>query len=206
MKLSGWGKNITIYTRQVLFYKKDKKIKFNSSMIARGGGRAYGDSSLNKNQVLDTSYLSKIIEFDEINGLIFCESGIKIYQILKIIVSKGWMLPCCPGSKFISLGGIIASNTHGKDQHLNGSIENFVDEIYLDIGSEIILCSKKKNSEYFYNTIGGIGLTGIIIKVRLRLKKIRSSNLQQTKFVSKNLKETIKLFELQNNYEYFMPG
>ena len=145
-RLSGWGKNILINTN--IFYPKnlyELKRNMQHGCIARGLGRSYGDSSINQNKTIITTNLKKIIFFDKKNGILEAESGICIEEILNFIVKKGWFLPVTPGSKKITLGGMIASDVHGKNHHKVGSVSNYILSLkVLNNKKKIIECSKKK--------------------------------------------------------------
>ncbi len=174
-------------------------VKENDEVIARGNGRCYGDSSLQKN-IFSTLSLNSIIHFDETNGIINCQSGVLLSEILEVIVPKGFFLPVTPGTKFITIGGAVASNIHGKNHHKDGAIANFIQsfELLIDTG-ELLHCSKQQNSVLFANTIGGMGLTGIIVSVQMQLKKIETSYINQQTIKAQNLEEIINYFE---KYKY----
>ncbi|MFA9212337.1 MAG: FAD-dependent oxidoreductase [Candidatus Methylacidiphilales bacterium] len=177
-------------------------VKKNDVIIARGNGRCYGDSSLQK-EIFSTLSLNRIIKFDEINGVIYCESGVLLTEILNIIIPKGYFLPVTPGTKFITIGGAVASNIHGKNHHTEGAIAKFIQsfELLIETG-EILHCSKQKNSTLFANTIGGMGLTGIVISVQLQIKKIETSYINQQIIKAQNLEEIINYFEKYKHTTY----
>ena len=174
--ISGWGRNIL--SEANISYPKNlnqlkKKIKKNC--IARGLGRSYGDSSIQPKSTIVTTCLDRIIHFDKKKGVIELESGVTITSLLNLIVKEGWFLPVTPGSKKITIGGMIASDIHGKNHHKVGSFSNFVLGLKLvNSQKKLINCNRKKNSQIFSFTIGGMGLTGIIYSCRIKLKKINS--------------------------------
>lgn len=177
-------------------------VKANDTIIARGNGRCYGDSSLQKN-IFSTLSLNSIIHFDETNGIINCQSGVLLSEILEVIVPKGYFLPVTPGTKFITIGGAVASNIHGKNHHKDGAIANYIQSFELMIETtEILHCSKQKNATLFANTIGGMGLTGIIVSVQIQLKKIETSYINQQIIKAKNLEEIITYFEIYKDTTY----
>lgn len=151
----------------------------NAPLLAFGLGRSYGDSCLNDGGVLmDMRQLDRVLSFDAINGLIVCEAGVSLGEILMLIVNRGWFLPVTPGTKMVTLGGAIANDVHGKNHHLEGTLGCHVDELELVRSTgEIVRCSREKNQELFAATIGGMGLTGIIRWASLQLKKISSSQI-----------------------------
>ncbi len=203
-QISGWGKNIFVNTN-VFFPKNLSQLKkiIKKNCIARGLGRSYGDSSINSKNTIITTQLKRIINFDKKKGTLEAESGVSIEQILELIVKEGWFLPVTPGSKKITLGGMIASDVHGKNHHKVGNFSNFIFSFkLLDNKKKLIECSKKKNSLIFNNTIGGMGLTGIIYSCKLRLKRIHSSLIFEDKIKNYNLKETLKCINASKNWDY----
>lgn len=138
-------------------------------------GRSYGDSCLNNDHsLLVTKSLNNVISFDAINGNIECESGCTFDEILQLIVPKGWFLPVTPGTRFITVGGAIANDIHGKNHSSAGNFGNHVQWFYLlrsDYEQELY-CSQDMNQELYKATIGGLGLTGIITKACFTLKKL----------------------------------
>ena len=203
-QISGWGKNTFVNTN-IFFPKNLSQLKNNikKNCIARGLGRSYGDSSINSHNTIITTKLIRIISFDKKKGILESESGVSIEQILELIVKEGWFLPVTPGSKKITLGGMIASDVHGKNHHKVGNFSNFILNLkILDSQKKLIECSKKKNSSIFNNTIGGMGLTGVIYSCKIKLKKIESSLIFEDKIKNYNLKETLKCINASKNWDY----
>ena len=150
-----------------------------SSVIARGQGRSYGDAALNESRrVLLTERVNRLLEFDSGKGILRAEAGATLAELLDVIVPKGWFLPVTPGTKFVSLGGCVAADVHGKNHHHDGSFGDHVIAIQLILsdGSRA-MCSPSEEPELFWATIGGMGLTGIIGEVTLKLIPISSSHM-----------------------------
>ncbi len=170
--------------------------------IARGMGRCYGDSSLN-HTIISTESFRHFLSFDEQSGLLNCESGVCLKKIIDTFMPRGWFLPVTPGTKFITVGGAIASDVHGKNHHNSGSFTDHVlsMEVMLSDG-EVVTCSKTHNIELFKSTCGGMGLTGIIVCATIRLKKIETCFIRQTAIQTENLKETMRLFEALEDTTY----
>lgn len=141
-----------------------------------GNGRSYGDSCLNNEGILiDTQYLNKFIAFDTDTGILQCESGVLLADILQLIVPQGWFLPVTPGTKFVTLGGAIANDVHGKNHHIAGSFGCHVKQFeLLRSDNTRLLCSPANNAEWFSATIGGLGLTGIVTWAEIQLIKINN--------------------------------
>jgi len=195
----------TIEANQIAPNDNAELIKFFNSkdvIIARGNGRCYGDSSL-QTDIISTLSLNKILSFDQKNGILSCEAGILLSEILKVIIPKGFFLPVTPGTKLITLGGAVASNIHGKNHHSEGSFSRYVlsFELLIETG-EILHCSETSNFNLFKNTMGGMGLTGIILSVKFKLKKIESSYIKQTTIKAKNLDSILSLLEIHKRSTY----
>jgi FAD/FMN-containing dehydrogenase len=137
-------------------------------------GRSYGDSCLNEGGVLlDVSHLRRFISFDEEKGLLRCEAGVSLAEILEVIVPRGWFLPVTPGTRFVSVGGAIANDIHGKNHHRTGTFGCHVTCFeLLRSNGERFVCSSNEHSELFRATIGGLGLTGVILWAEFHLKPI----------------------------------
>jgi len=174
----------------------------NDSVIARGNGRCYGDASLEKNTISTLRY-NKILGFDAEKGIFECQAGITLDQVLEVIVPKGWFLPVTPGTKFITVGGAVASDVHGKNHHVDGSFSAHVLEMdVLLADGTLVTCSASQHSDLFWATCGGMGLTGIITRVKFDLKKIETSYIKQKQIKAENLEEVIRLFEEYKHYTY----
>lgn len=172
-----------------------------STMLPRGLGRSYGDSCLNENGVLlDTQQLYHFLDFSD--GVLEVESGVTLEDILNFAVPQGYFLPVTPGTKFVTVGGAIANDVHGKNHHVAGNFGNHVLEFkLLRSNGELLTCSPSQNSEVFQATIGGLGLTGLIVSAKIRLKKINSSYIDQEVVKYKNLGEFFELSS-ESSHEY----
>jgi decaprenylphospho-beta-D-ribofuranose 2-oxidase len=167
------------------------------SLIARGQGRSYGDAALNENgRVLLTERVNRLLEFDAQQGILRAEAGTTLAEILAVIVPKGWFLPVTPGTKFVSLGGCVAADVHGKNHHHDGSFGDHVlsIELILADGSRV-KCSSSEKSELFWATVGGMGLTGIIGEVALKLMPIQSAYMQVCHHVAGNFEQLFGMMQ-----------
>lgn len=187
---------------------RDEIISFKTlgqPILAHGQGRSYGDSCLNENGILiSTRNLNRFINFDTRNGTLECEAGVTLSEILELIVPRGWFLPVLPGTKFVSVGGAIANDIHGKNHHLVGTFGNHVLNIkMLRSDGEKYICSSHENSGLFHATIGGLGLTGIILSATLQLKPLISTFLETEYIKFKNLEEFFNINQQsENKFEY----
>jgi decaprenylphospho-beta-D-ribofuranose 2-oxidase len=175
-------------------------IKVNNNIIARGNGRCYGDASLSQN-VISTKKLNNIISFDKKEGIITCQSGVLIENILSNIIPHGFFIPVTPGTKFITIGGALASDIHGKNHHKVGVFSDHVLSFDL-INTSGDIIKVYPNDDLFFQTAGGMGSTGIIIEITFKLIPIETSFIKQTSFCAKNLKEIFNLFESHSNSTY----
>ena len=147
--------------------------------LAVGNGRSYGDSCLLRgHSVLQTTRLNRLIHFDPSTGILKAESGVRLSELLPIVIAQGWFLPVSPGTSFITLGGAVANDVHGKNHHCDGTFGRFVRQIeLLRSDGDRHLCSQQENPELFAATVGGLGLTGVITSVEIQLIPISSSYL-----------------------------
>ena len=203
-KFNNWGRNIHIIPKRLSpkNYNELKEIINKKSFIVHGNQRSYGDVCLNKDLMVSMANFNQIKYFDEKKGIIEVESGMLLRNLLPIIIKKGWFMPVTPGTKYVSFGGMIANNVHGKNTHKN-RIGYYVKEIkLLGLNKKILKCSKKRNKKAFSLTIGGFGLTGIILTVSLQLKKISSPYLDQKITEFNTYKEFYSVSKNVGNYEY----
>lgn len=203
--IANWGNYPVVETDERSFSFAEQlgdTLLQSDGLIARGNGRCYGDASLAPNTVSTLKY-NKILSFDTERGLFECQSGITLDQVLEVIVPKGWFLPVTPGTKFITVGGAVASDVHGKNHHVDGAFSAHVVEmdVLLADGSTIT-CSAQNHSDLFWATCGGMGLTGIITRVLFDLKKIETSYIRQKQVKARNLEELIQLFDQYKDYTY----
>jgi FAD/FMN-containing dehydrogenase len=145
-----------------------------------GNGRSYGDSCLNEGGLLlDARGMDRFIGFDPNNGILRCESGVLLDEILSISVPQGWFLPVVPGTKFVTVGGAIANDIHGKNHHSAGTFGCHVRCLeLLRSDGQRLLCSPSENTEWFQATIGGLGLTGVILWAEIELKRINNPTME----------------------------
>lgn len=172
------------------------------NLIAFGNGRSYGDSAVNE-QILNISKHNYFLDFDDRTGVLHCQAGVLLSDIIDVLMPKGWFLPVTPGTKFITVGGAIASDIHGKNHHVAGSFSDHVVSFRLLLhDGSVVRCSHTENTELFKATCGGMGLTGIILDVVFKLVRVKSINIEQTTIKTKNLKETFEAFEQYKSTTY----
>ena len=167
-------------------------------------GRSYGDSCLNDGgALLDVAGLDRLIAFDSDQGILRCEPGVTLAQVLALIVPRGWFLPVLPGTRWVSVGGAIANDIHGKNHHRAGTFGAHVTRLELMRSSgERLLCSPSENSALFRATIGGLGLTGLILWAELRLKRIPGSGIAMQSVRFPDLNGFFDLAATDADHEY----
>ncbi len=171
-----------VHWRSELARTVDRVSRAHTSTLPFGNGRSYGDSCLAaSDHVVQTHLLDRFIAADWKNGVLKAEAGVTLASILQLSIPHGWFLPVTPGTKFVTLGGGIANDVHGKNHHVRGTFGNHVESFSLvRSGREALVCSPSENSELFAATIGGLGLTGIIEWAEIRLLPIPSSQIDAT--------------------------
>ncbi len=167
------------------------------SHLPYGQGRSYGDSCLNTGGVLlGTSALDHFIAFDDTTGVLTCEGGVTLAAIIDLALPRGWFLPVTPGTKFVSLGGAIANDVHGKNHHSAGTLgAHVVSFELLTSDGQRRPCSPSENAGLFAATIGGLGLTGLITQATIRLAPAPSAFLKGQSIKFGNLDEFFALSE-----------
>ncbi len=207
MQISGWGRSTSIDTQTEQLETFDLEtfrdnLNSNKTLIVRGLGRSYGDSSM-ADKVILTSRTNRFLSFDVNTGILRCEAGCSLAEIIHLFLPRGWFLPVAPGTKYVSIGGAIASDVHGKNHHLAGSFSDHVLEFTLVTGDgEVRRCSKTKTPDLFRATCGGMGLTGIIIDATIKLMPVNSAFIDQKIIKAQNLEELIQLFAQYSSVEY----
>lgn len=163
--------------------------------ISRGLGRSYGDTALNKGHgVILQTRLNRFLSFDPTNHILECEAGVSFEEILQVFMPKGYFLPATPGTKYVTVGGAIANDIHGKNHHKDGSMADHLLDLTLLTGTgEILQCSREQHSEVFWATVGGIGLTGIILTARIKLVPIESAYIDVDYKKASNLIDAMDL-------------
>lgn len=203
---TGWGnypkhKSVLVepYTLEEL--KNHIKDKDMLHTLARGLGRSYGDTSINLNgNLISQKHFSHFIHFDSETGILEAEGGVSFEEILDVCIPKGFFLPVTPGTKFVTVGGAIANDVHGKNHHLDGCFsEHVLSFELLTAKGDVINCSRKENSDIFWATVGGIGLTGFILRVVIKMIPISSSYIEVEYQKANNIHEAIDMFQVDDN-------
>jgi decaprenylphospho-beta-D-ribofuranose 2-oxidase len=209
--ICGWSKSVCAKS-EVYFpesisdvCKVISKSKENKKSIAiRGAGLSYGDNSLNADGiVLCTEKMNDIIHFDSNNGEVIVQSGVTIEDIYLFCIKYGWLLPVMPGSRYVTLGGALGNNIHGKNCEQEGNIGEHVHSFKIVLSTEETLeCSRDENSDIFYTAISGLGLLGVIVEITLKLKRVPSNYISGQTRRAKSIENLIDLYEDIGDSDY----
>ncbi len=206
MKLSGWGRypvldaRVTAPRNEAVLHAL---VTEKRHLIARGNGRAYGDSAINRSATIDMRRFNHMLAFDPDRGVLTVEAGVILGDIIASFLPRGWFPMVTPGTKFVSVGGAIAADVHGKNHHKDGSFRQSVDWVEV-MGPDGVItrCSATENAGLFDHTLGGMGLTGVILRAALRLKPVDTAWIRQTTQPAASLKEAIEIFEATQDTTY----
>lgn len=203
--IQGWGRFPSMQARVISpadTAELSEAVINNTELLAVGAMKAYGDACL-ANTVLNTTLCNNIIVFDADSGLIEVECGLTFAQLIEIVVPKGWFPYVTPGTSTVTMGGALAADVHGKNHHAEGSFVNYVQ--WFDLiraNGKTIRCSREQNSELFWASAGGMGQTGVIVRLCLQLKKIHSDAIIQELSVFEDLDALMDSFEVFEKRTY----
>jgi len=173
--------------------------------LARGLGRSYGDAGLPApgHRSLNSRRLDRILSFNPFTGVVDAEAGVTLAALLELALPRGFFLPVTPGTMWVTLGGALASNVHGKNHHRSGSIERFVIEAEVATPIGVFTCSERERPDLFRATVGGYGLTGFIVRAKLRLKPVETAQVDVLRLRAPDLGSLFTLFAKHDaEYEY----
>jgi FAD/FMN-containing dehydrogenase len=174
-----------------------------SGIVARGNGRAYGDAAIGQRTTLATRGLDRMRAFDPATSRLTVEAGVLLGDILEAFVPRGLFPPVVPGTKFVTVGGMIASDVHGKNHHRDGGFGSNVDWLRLALpGGEVVTCSPGEDADLFWATVGGMGLTGTILEAAFRLKPIETGWMRQETVVASDLDEAMAALVRSDGFTY----
>ena len=172
--------------------------------LARGLGRSYGDQALSEEGVvLDMTRLDRYLDFDEEKALLTCEAGVTLEMILRDFAPRGFIPMITPGTKFVTIGGCIANDVHGKAHHVDGCFSQCTESFKLLLASgEVVNASREENPELFWANFGGLGLLGIIIEATIKLRRVSTTYFKQQAVAVANLGELLDAFEEYHHLPY----
>lgn len=210
LKLHGWGH---FPVRECATWRPERRrdviatVQSAQTVLARGMGRSYGDAALQPAGVLSTERLNHFLEFDTTQGLVRAQAGVTLAELMSLSIPKGWFPYTIPGTRYVSLGGAMACNVHGKNHFRNGDFAEHVLSMQLILPSgEAVECSPTRHADLFWATAGGMGMTGVIESLTMKLKPIRSASLSSTTYRVESLSDMVAAFENYREVADYMVG
>jgi len=207
-KIAGWGNFPWAKSRVYQYHNPHAATQIfaqEKNLIPRGLGRSYGDQAINEqNGVLLSEKLNRYIAFNSENGELTCEAGVSFADIIDTFAPRGWFPMITPGTKYITVGGAIANDVHGKAHHVDGSFANCVKEFTILLADgRVLSTSREENEDLFWANFGGLGLLGVILTATIQLRKIETTYFRQQAVKVNNLDELLDaLDEYDESYAY----
>jgi decaprenylphospho-beta-D-ribofuranose 2-oxidase len=210
LRLTGWGRYPAVRGRvrrpeQIQELREIISADSSQTVLARGAGRSYGDAAVNPGgATVLTERLNRILGFDDRTGVVRCEAGVTFDDLLRTFLPRGWFPAVTPGTRFVTVGGAVAGDVHGKNHHRVGSFHSCVRSVLVMTATgEALSCSPTGNDDLFLATVGGVGLTGIIQEVELALRSVETAYVTARDIKAPNLDEAIGLLQQHDaSYEY----
>ncbi|MEB3196085.1 MAG: FAD-binding oxidoreductase [Candidatus Sericytochromatia bacterium] len=204
VELSGWGRRpralCSLYRPEKRQHLVSLLTTGEGTRIARGLGRSYGDQALNPQGVISLERLDRMLSFDDESGVLVCEAGVSLADILSVFLPRGWFPGVTPGTKHVTVGGAIANDVHGKNHHVDGSFAAWtLGFTLLTPAGEVLECSRELNPEVFWATLGGAGLTGVVLLAAIRLRRVTSA------FMKVDYRQVANLDDLMGTLEVHDP-
>ena len=204
--VSGWGRFPVVDTdvlRPRSFQALGDAIAGSPGGIARGNGRAYGDAGIGLSQTIEMAAFDRVRSFDPQSGRIRLEAGVLLSDLIDTFGPRGFLPHVVPGTRFVSVGGAIAADVHGKNHHCEGGFGRYVDSILLRTGQgETIEISREQGSDAFFATIGGMGLTGVILEATIRLRPVETGWIRQRVIPASNLADAVRALDRGDSATY----
>lgn len=205
MNLSGWGRFPT-HQAHVSAPRSESALLQHvlaANLIARGNGRSYGDSAISESNTVHMRHFDRLIAFNAETGQVVAEAGVILADVIDSFLPLGWFPAVTPGTRFVTLGGMIAADVHGKNHHRDGSFGNFVDWIdVMTADGTVQHCSRQDTPDLFAWTVGGMGLTGVILRAAFRLRRVETGWIRQSTLPAANLEAAIALMDQSDDATY----
>lgn len=205
MKLAGWGR-YPVHDCDITRPRSETDLRARLSkgkLIARGNGRAYGDSAMSPSNTVDMRAFNRMVAFDDVTGQLTVEAGVLLGDVISAFLPRGWFPAVTPGTKFVTIGGMIAADVHGKNHHKNGSIGAYIDWIdVMTADGQVQRCSPVDRADLFHWTVGGMGLTGVILRAAVRLKAVETGWIRQTLIPAPNLEAAMAALDETSHATY----
>jgi FAD/FMN-containing dehydrogenase len=207
--LAGWG-NFPVEMVQAYRPRQPAEVveilrsRESTTHVAAGLCRSYGDAPLNRDGgVVMLRGLRRFLDWDPVAGVVECEAGVSYSDLLQTFLPRGWAPVVTPGTKYVTVGGAIAADVHGKNHHHDGSFASCLESFrLLTATGEVLDCSPTQSADVFRATLGGMGLTGVILSARFRLRRVESSFIEVDYFKAANLDEALERFAEDDRYPF----
>ncbi|WP_369720237.1 FAD-binding oxidoreductase [Bradyrhizobium sp. LLZ17] len=202
--VSGWGR-FPVVDSELLRPRSFEAVgeAMVSGAVARGNGRAYGDAAIGANRTVAMTGFDRVRSFDPATGRIRLEAGVLLSDLIDTFGPRGFLPFVVPGTRFVTIGGAIAADVHGKNHHGEGGFGRYVDSILLRTGQgETIEASHEQNSDAFFATIGGMGLTGIILEATIRLRPVETGWIRERVISASDLDAAMRALEANESATY----
>lgn len=204
--VSGWGR-FPVVDSEVLrprsFEGVGAAVADVTGSVARGNGRAYGDAAIGAVRTIAMTGFDRVRSFDPAAGRIQLEAGVQLSDLIDTFGPRGFLPFVVPGTRFVSVGGAIAADVHGKNHHGEGGFGRYVDSILLRTGQgDVIEVSREKNSDAFFATVGGMGLTGIILEATMRLRPVETGWIRERVISASDLDAAMRALEASDSATY----
>ncbi|WP_339036013.1 FAD-binding oxidoreductase [Bradyrhizobium symbiodeficiens] len=195
--VSGWGR-FPVVDSDVLRPRSFAAVgeAVSAGTIARGNGRAYGDAAIGATRTVTMTGFDRVRSFDPATGRIRLEAGVLLSDLIDTFGPRGFLPFVVPGTRFVSIGGAIAADVHGKNHHCEGGFGRYVDSLLLRTGQgEVIEASREQNPDAFFATVGGMGLTGIILEATMRLRRVETGWIRERVISASDLDAAMRALE-----------
>ncbi|MBS44185.1 MAG: FAD-linked oxidase [Nocardioides sp.] len=200
----GWGKHPVVEAELLSAQARADVVAAVAAgpLTPRGLGRSYGDSSLG-DRVLDLTRLDSFVAFDEATGAVTVEAGVSLSEVLRVLLPRGWFLPVTPGTRYVTVGGAIASDIHGKNHHKDGTFTDHVSSFELLVASgEVLTVSRTSHPDLFAATCGGMGLTGVVLEATFTMRPVGSGDVVETVVKAPDLDAALEAFAARADATY----
>lgn len=202
--VSGWGR-FPVVDSDVLSPRSFAAVgeAVVAGSVARGNGRAYGDAAIGAVRTIGMTGFDRVRSFDPATGRIRLEAGVLLSDLIDTFGPRGFLPFVVPGTRFVSVGGAIAADVHGKNHHCEGGFGRYVDSILLRTGQgEVIEASREENSDAFFATIGGMGLTGVILEATMRLRPAETGWIRERVISASDLDAAMRALDAGDSATY----
>jgi FAD/FMN-containing dehydrogenase len=204
--VSGWGRFPVVDTellRPRSFAAVGDAVSEAPGSVARGNGRAYGDAAIGTVRTIEMTAFDRVRSFDPATGRLRLEAGVKLSDLIATFSPRGYLPFVVPGTRFVTVGGAIAADVHGKNHHCEGGFGRYVDSILLRTGQgDTIEASREQNSDAFFATVGGMGLTGVILEATLRLRAVETGWIRERVIPASDLDAAMRALDAGDKATY----